>query len=51
MQKSGIFLRTLENPTQAVNHVKKRKSNYGHNINVLKIMIEPVILYGEQGLT
>ena len=30
---------------------KKRESNYGHNINILKIIIETVILYAEQGLT
>ena len=44
------FLRTFENPTQAVNHDKKGKSNYERNVHILKRVIEAVILCAEQGL-
>ena len=50
MRKSGIILRTFENPTEAVNHDKKRESNYERNVHILKMIIEAVILYVEQGL-
>ena len=49
-EKAESFLRTFENPTEAVNHGKRRESNYEHNVHILKMIIEAVILCAEQGL-
>ena len=50
-KKPESFLRTSENPTEAVNHDKKRESNYERNAHILKMVIEAVILCAEQVLT
>ena len=49
-EKAESFLRTFENLTEAVNHEKKRESNYERNVHILKMLIEAVILCAEQGL-
>ena len=49
-EKAESFLRTFENPTEAVNHDKKRESNYERNVHILKMIIEAVILFAKQGL-
>ena len=48
-EKAESFFRAFENP-KAVNHGKKRESNYQRNVHILRMIIEAVILCAEQGL-
>ena len=48
-EKAEPFFRAFENP-KAVNHGKKRESNYQRNVHILRMIIEAVILCAKQGL-